>query len=69
MYILVFKTNISEETDLELIKLIFKRNLSILNWTIDFEDCDKVLRVESKKNNPKSLIKTLNFIQINCSEL
>jgi hypothetical protein len=55
MEILVFKTNI-ESKDLPRIKQTFDALPSIKKWTIDFDDCDRVLRVESPSENTLPLV-------------
>jgi hypothetical protein len=50
MEILVLKTNI-EVQDLPRIKQRFDALTSIKKWTIDFDDCDRVLRIESPIEN------------------
>lgn len=55
MKILVFKTNI-ESTDLPRIKQTFDALPAIQKWTIDFEDCDRVLRIESPSENLLPLV-------------
>lgn len=53
----IFKTNIETKIDLSIIKQIFNSNLNIIKWSIDLEDIDKVLRVESFENlNEKDII-------------
>ncbi|NOQ73119.1 MAG: hypothetical protein GQ574_14025 [Crocinitomix sp.] len=46
--ILVFKTDIKNFKKLELIAPIFNQQKDILNWSVDVEDVDKVLRIETK---------------------
>ena len=49
MEILVFRTNILEKSDIEQVRQYFGDH-DILNWHVDIEDIDKVLRVEAKSN-------------------
>jgi hypothetical protein len=43
---------------------------AIQKWTIDFEDCDKVLRIESSVNGLLPLvIKEINALGLFCEEL
>jgi hypothetical protein len=55
MEILVLKTNI-ELDDLPQLKRQFDKILAIQKWTIDFDDCDHILRVESTSDNILPLI-------------
>ena len=50
-HILIFKTNIEQDFELNHVNDVFKNIESIINWNVDREDRDKVLRVESLKNN------------------
>ena len=55
MEIFVFKTNI-EFADLPRIKQTFDALPSIKKWTIDFDDCDRILRIESPSENTLPLV-------------
>jgi hypothetical protein len=68
-YILIFKTNIEFEFDICQIKNIFNNISSITNWSIDREDIDKVLRIESLNNNVAEIINSLNNLGYLCEEL
>ena len=45
--ILVFKTNIDTLQDVELVSDALQSCSDIISWSIDLEDIDKVLRIES----------------------
>lgn len=68
-YVLIFKTNIEFEFDICQIKNIFNNISSITNWSIDREDIDKVLRIESLNNNVAEIINSLNNLGYLCEEL
>jgi hypothetical protein len=55
MEIFVLKTNIKRE-DLSRIKQTLDTLPSIKKWTIDFEDCDHVLRIESTSENILAIV-------------
>ncbi len=68
----IFKTNIKSNLDLDLdmIRLLFSSNRHIFNWSVDLEDIDKVLRIESHKNlSVKDIINQLKLIGFSCEEL
>ncbi len=45
--ILVFKTNVLSDKDFETISRLLALEKRIIRWSIDREDIDKVLRIES----------------------
>ncbi|MBV7267969.1 hypothetical protein [Winogradskyella luteola] len=66
----IFKTNIKTKLELNSIKVLLNSNSSILNWSIDLEDIDKVLRVESQKNlSEKDVINLIKSGGFHCEEL
>jgi hypothetical protein len=69
MEILVLKTNI-EVQDLPRIKQRFDRLSSIQKWTIDFDDCDRVLRIESPiENTLPVVISEVEALGLVCADL
>lgn len=66
----IFKTNIKSNLDLDIIQLLFSSNRNIYDWSVDLEDIDKVLRIESNKSlSEKDIIEQLKFIGVSCEEL
>lgn len=68
-YILVFKTNIRLKKDLAIIEKILKKNSLILHWSLDRDDIDKILRIESKSKNSTQIIAAINKAGYFCEEL
>jgi hypothetical protein len=69
MEILVLKTNI-ETNDLPRIKKQFDQLPAIRKWTIDFDDCDHVLRIESLTENVLPIIiENLTALGLICTDL
>jgi hypothetical protein len=68
MAILIFKTNINKRL-LKSTAQIFDVKEDIERWTVDLEDRDKVLRIESINNNPHVIVEALAKIGIKCQEL
>ena len=66
--ILLFKTNLHPK-DEPGIRSLLKTFDSIQKVSFDFEDCDKVLRIESLKDLKTDLIKTLQIQGFSCTEL
>lgn len=50
MTILVFRTNIKSKKKVKTVKPIFNKHDDILEWTIDLDDIDNVLRIEANKS-------------------
>jgi len=65
MELLIFKTNIKTRKNVKTIKSLFEYQSSIINWSIDLEDIDKVLKVNItetlNENDIKNLIKIKGF--------
>lgn len=55
MELYIFKTNIDDQTRAATLSPIFKHP-SIKRWTIDTEDTDKVLKVETHEKMPEDFI-------------
>lgn len=47
MKVLIFQTNIDSKKHIESFKPIFNGHKHILDWSIDIEDIDNVLRIEA----------------------
>ncbi|OUS00401.1 hypothetical protein A9Q86_10545 [Flavobacteriales bacterium 33_180_T64] len=50
MDLLIFRTDIKSKKKVKSLKSIFNKHSGILKWSIDLEDIDNVLRIETKKN-------------------
>jgi hypothetical protein len=67
--VLVFKTDISTEEDLEKLSQILDRERRILKWNIDRADIDNVLRIESRNLDPAYITKVVGDAGFQCDEL
>lgn len=56
MKLLIFRTDIKTKKKVKTIKKLFNNNLSIINWSVDTEDIDNVLRVETEEDVSESEI-------------
>ncbi|PWB22800.1 hypothetical protein [Flavobacterium sp. HTF] len=67
--IYVFKTSVTTQKAVK--KLTAKLNTFIPNskWNFDLEDCDKILRIDSKEVTAKQVIDFLNKYKFECLEL
>ena len=66
-HIHIFKTNIDKE-NLHEIKNVFKNEL-IAEWTVDIEDCDRVLRVVSHDLTKAEIMSLVCWHGFECAEL
>lgn len=69
MNVLIFATNVKTETSKNKIAAFFNTNKSIVQWSIDQEDIDCVLRIISEKLNAGQIIEMMNFLNFDCKEL
>ncbi len=65
----IFKTNVQNEFDSNYIIAIIKRQYPNYKINFDLEDCDKILRVEASKFEPKKIIEYLNCLGYFCVKL
>ena len=67
--ILIFRTSITEGQDIERIGVLFAQHPCIHKWSVDFEDREKVLRIESQGISVTEVIGVLRTLNIIASEL
>jgi hypothetical protein len=67
--VLVFKTSVCNQTDISKLKAHIDNVIKKGKWNFDLEDCDNILRVESKKNVTEVIIDILNKHGFECAEL
>lgn len=67
--VLVFKTNILSDEDVEKIGLVLASESNITRWNIDRDDIDKVLRIECDQLDPEAIIRMLRDAGFECEEL
>ena len=67
--VLVFKTNILSDEDVEKIGHVLTSEDNIARWNIDRDDIDKVLRIECDQLQPEAVIKVLRDAGFECEEL
>lgn len=68
-HILVFKTNIDQlSTNCALSEALGKQ-AEISQWSVDYEDCDRVLRVVSETLSKYDIISLINAHGFECAEL
>ena len=64
----VFSTDIQTESDLQEVSIALNENTDIHRWSIDQEDKDCVLRVESTLS-PSEIIELIISYKFDCAEL
>lgn len=67
--VLIFRTSVRTEKDIERIKILFAQNSCIHEWNVDFEDWEKVLRIESRGITATRIVELLRAVGIVASEL
>lgn len=68
LIISVFKTNILER-DLVTLKPVLDKFSGIDKWSVDLEDCENILRVESQYSIEQQIITMLLSLNVSCIEL
>lgn len=67
--VLVFRTNINTLEQIKKAEIILSAQSEIKKWNIDFDDCDKILRIETPKSEIENVLSYLKPYQIYCEEL
>jgi hypothetical protein len=65
----IFKTNVQKKSDSNYIIAILKRQFPDFKINFDLEDCDRILRVEASKLEPKYIVDSLNSLGYVCIKL
>ncbi|WP_062061218.1 hypothetical protein [Aquimarina longa] len=50
MELLLFRTDIKSKKKVKSLKSVFNNHSEIINWSVDLEDIDNVLRIEATTN-------------------
>ncbi len=66
--IYVFKTSVFTRKDIELLKPHLDK-LPYNEWNFDLEDCDKILRIDGKEKDSKTIIRLFQDNGFDCEEL
>jgi hypothetical protein len=67
--ILVFKTNVCQESDLQKVAAVISEDGRIRRWNVDQDDIDNVLRIESSHLHPEDVIELIRKAGFYCEEL
>ncbi|MEP1034287.1 hypothetical protein [Ekhidna sp.] len=70
MKLFILKTNIRSQLQVNKLKPVFQKYEHIARWSVDLEDADRVLKVETNIDSEQSeLIKLVRQQGIYCEEL
>ena len=69
MEILVFKTDIHNNTEVEAISPILETLPMVSRWNVDLHDVDKILRIESAEACARNIEAVLQKAGFYCQEL
>jgi hypothetical protein len=67
--VLVFKTSVQNKSHISKLKPLLDKAIKKGIWNFDIEDCDKILRIESKADVTKTVIHLLYQNGFDCVEL
>lgn len=65
----VFVTNVQDVTQAEYLKSMLLKSFPHYIINFDLQDCDRILRVESDKIDPKAIIRLLTSENFQCEML
>ena len=70
MKLLIFQTNIDSKQNVEVIQPLFNNHNHILDWSVDTEDIDNVLRIEATESlNETDVINLMSTQGFYCDDL
>lgn len=65
----VFKTNVSSDADAKTVLNQIQLTYPTMIVNFDFEDCDKILRLEGQNYQEDDIVSVLNKLGFSCEEL
>lgn len=63
-HIIILSTTVNNSTDLQYISQVINGFTEVFEWSVDLEDCDKILRVVCRNNIGNELVKQLGVLGI-----
>ncbi|MCO6358060.1 hypothetical protein BXY85_0298 [Roseivirga pacifica] len=70
MKLLIFKTNITDELRVRRVNALLAYNPEVMDWSVDLEDIDKVLRIEAEDQVQEAeVMEIVNSWGIKCEAL
>lgn len=67
--ILIFRTSITRKQDIKRVGTILNKYSQIKRWNVDFEDWEKILRIECNGINSEEITQALREVNIWAIEL
>lgn len=67
--IIVLKSNASSAFDIQKLSALFDHHPMIARWTVDLEDIDRVIRIESHLIGIDEIVALITSTGLECSEL
>ena len=67
--IYVFKTSVKTKTQVKKLKPDINKILPCEKWNFDLQDCDNILRIDSRENIVVKITELLKSHQYHCEEL
>jgi len=67
--ILICCTSLQNRGDVQKLSSVLDAIPEVLSWTVDLEDCDKVLRIEKRKMTAEDLLSTLDSAGFDIREM
>lgn len=65
----IFRTSVSKKADLKRIGNVLNKYPQISRWNVDFEDWEKVFRIECNGLIARDIVRVLRIIDIYAEEL
>jgi len=69
MDILIFKTSVNDKEEVNIVRNLFQSVAKVVEFNIDLEDCDKVLRIVTSGLSPQRAESLVHSLGFDCSEL
>ncbi|SDL87674.1 hypothetical protein SAMN05421820_102378 [Pedobacter steynii] len=61
-HIIILSTTVNNPTDLQYVSQAMSTFPEIVEWSVDLEDCDKILRIVCENNIGDQLVKQLSIL-------
>ncbi|MFC4211608.1 hypothetical protein ACFOWA_10465 [Pedobacter lithocola] len=68
-FIMILRTAVQNSEELEIVSKVMFDFAEITKWSIDLEDCDRILRVETTTRIGDQLVEKLNELGLNSAVL
>ncbi|MBK0379807.1 hypothetical protein [Mucilaginibacter segetis] len=69
MDVLIFKTSVATKQEVARVHPLLTSLADIKQYNFDLEDCDKVLRIESRGLEPQTINHVLQIAGFDCEEM